>query len=57
VAEVPLKVTVFWLGVVLKPVPKIVTLSPTAPLLGLKTTIAQVLEFQREIESKLPTPS
>jgi hypothetical protein len=52
-----LKVTVFWLGVVLNPVPKTVTLSPTAPLPGLKTTIAQALEFQREMDKRFPTAS
>jgi hypothetical protein len=57
VAVVPLNVTVFWLGVVLYPVPKIVTLSPTAPLLGLKTTMAHVLEFQREMDKRFPTAS
>ena len=36
-AAVPLKVTVFSLGVGLNPVPKIVTVVPTGPLAGLKS--------------------
>ena len=38
-AASPLKVTVFWLGVVLYPVPWTVTVVPTGPLLGLKSII------------------
>jgi hypothetical protein len=34
VAAVPLKRTVFWLGVAMKPEPRIVTVEPTAPLTG-----------------------
>jgi len=37
VAAVPLKVTAFWLGVVLKPVPKMVTGVPTGPRFGLNS--------------------
>jgi hypothetical protein len=37
VAGVPLNVTVFWLGVALKPVPKIVTEVPTSPLPGVNS--------------------
>jgi hypothetical protein len=36
-AVTPLKVTVFWLGVALKPVPKIETTVPTGPLLGVNS--------------------
>jgi hypothetical protein len=38
-ATVPLKVTVFWLGVEPKPVPDIVTAVPTGPLFGVNSMI------------------
>ena len=57
VAEAPLKVTVFWLGVVLNPVPKIVTVVPTGPLSGVNSIIDTTDELWRVIESRLPTAS
>jgi hypothetical protein len=39
VACVPLKRTVFWLAVALKPTPEMVTVVPTGPCPGLKSTI------------------
>jgi len=39
VACVPLKRTVFWLGVALKPTPEMVTVVPTGPCPGLKSAI------------------
>jgi len=56
-AETPLKVTVFWLGVVLKPVPKIVTVVPIGPLSGVNSIIDTTEELWRVIESRLPTES
>jgi hypothetical protein len=57
VAGVPLNWTVFWLGVVLKPVPLIVTVAPTAPLLGTKPMIEIWDDGLVEIETKFPTGS
>jgi hypothetical protein len=56
-ADVPLKVTVFWLNVVLNPVPKMVTVAFTAPLPGVNLIIESWLEFCRDIERMLPTAS
>gem|GEM_PF-2164133 len=39
VAIVPLNLTVFWLMVVLKPVPEIVTVVPTGPVVGLNAVM------------------
>jgi hypothetical protein len=57
VAAVPLKVTVFWLGVALNPVPKMVTVVPTGPLFGLNSMIETVDDAWREIERRFPTES
>src|SRR5215831_2403141 len=40
VAAVPLNVTVFWLGVVLNPIPEMVTDAPTGPWPGVNEKIA-----------------
>ncbi len=56
-AETPLNVTAFWLGVVLKPVPKIVTVVPTGPLSGVNSMIDTTAVLCRVIESRLPTAS
>jgi hypothetical protein len=56
-AETPLKVTVFWLGVALKPVPKMVTVVPTGPLSGVNSMIDTTDELWRVIESRFPTAS
>src|SRR6266508_2079979 len=39
VARVPLKRTVFWAGVALNPMPAMVTVVPTGPCFGVKSTI------------------
>ena len=57
VAAVPLNVTAFWLGVVLKPVPEMVTVAPTGPLPGEKAMIETVDDAKRAIESRFPTAS
>ena len=57
VAAVPLNVTVLLAGVVLKAVPKIVTVVPIGPLFGLKPINDNVAELAREIDSTLPTAS
>ena len=57
VAATPLNVTVFSLGVALNPVPEIVTVVPTGPLLGVNSMIDTSEELWREIESRLPTSS
>ena len=57
VAEVPLKLTLFWFGVVLKAVPLIVTEVPTGPLVGVNPLIDIWEAALREIDSKLPTAS
>lgn len=57
VAVVPLNVTVFWLGVVLKPVPKMVTTVPIGPLFGLNSITVTVEELCRVIDNRLPTAS
>jgi hypothetical protein len=57
VAATPLKVTVFWLLVALKPVPLMVTDAPTCPLLGLNWMIDTWFELCREIDWRLPTAS
>ena len=57
VAAVPLKVTVFSLGVGLNPVPKIVTVVPTGPLAGLKSMSETSAELCREMLVRLPTAS
>ena len=56
-AAVPLKVTVFWLGVGLNPVPKMVTVVPTGPLAGVKSMTETRAELWREIPVRLPTAS
>src|SRR5712692_8531602 len=45
VAATPLNVTVFWVGVALNPVPKIVTLAPTGPLVG----VNPIMERSEEV--------
>ena len=57
VAEVPLKVTVFWLVVPENPVPRIVTVVPTGPLGGENEMIEACDEAWRPIEVTLPTAS
>ncbi len=57
VAAAPLKATLFWLGVVLNPVPEIVTVVPTGPLWGAKSMVETAEEEWREIERRLPTAS
>jgi hypothetical protein len=57
VAAVPLKSTVFWLGVALKAVPLRVTVVPTGPLVGTNPMIETCDDEFREIESRLPTAS
>ena len=57
VAAVPLNVTVFWLGVALKPIPKSFTDVPTGPLFGVNSRIATLPELFRVIERRLPTAS
>lgn len=56
-AVTPLKVTVFWLGVALNPVPKIVTAVPTAPLLGVNSITVTRVEAWRVIDRRFPTAS
>ena len=41
-AATPLKVTLFWLGVALKPVPKIVTVVPIGPPFGVNSIMETV---------------
>jgi len=57
VAGVPLNVTVFWLGVWLKPVPEIVTVVPTGPLLGVNSMTDVCAELFRVMPSRFPTAS
>src|SRR5262245_20707310 len=57
VATVPLKVTVFALGIGSNPVPKIVTTVPAGPTAGLKSMIERSAELCREIRVRLPTAS
>jgi hypothetical protein len=57
VAGVPLKLTVFWPGVGENPIPYIVTVVPTGPLLGVKSMIETCVEACREIPVRLPTES
>ena len=57
VADAPLNVTVFWLGVVLKAVPLMVTVAPIGPDTGVKLMKLKVEELCREIETTLPTAS
>jgi hypothetical protein len=56
-AATPLNVTVFWLGVVLNPVPLMVTEAPTGPLFGATRMIETVAELYREIDRRFPTAS
>jgi hypothetical protein len=57
VAGTPLKVTVFWVDVVLKPVPKIVTDVPTGPLLVDISMTDTAEEFWRTMDRRFPTAS
>ena len=57
VPAVPLNVTVFWLAVVLNPVPLMVTEVPTGPLFGVKPMMETWVAELREIERRLPTAS
>src|SRR5262245_6543483 len=57
VADVPLKVTVFWFAVAEKPVPEIVTVAPIGPLAGENVMMETVALALRPIESRLPTAS
>ena len=56
-AGVPLKRTVFWVGVALNPVPRIRTVAPTGPLPGEKSMTATWLDGCRPMASRLPTAS
>ena len=56
-AAAPLKVTVFWLGVALNPVPEMVTNVPAAPPFGVNSITAAVAELWRVMETRLPTAS
>jgi hypothetical protein len=57
VAAVPLNVTVFSLGVALKPVPRIVTVVPDSPLDGENVMIDTVVEAWRAMAVRLPVAS
>jgi hypothetical protein len=57
VAWVPLKRTVFCAGVVLNPVPEIVTVAPTAPLPTDTSTTEARVDARRVIERRFPTAS
>ena len=57
VAAVPLNVTEFWLGVLLKLVPLTVTVLPTGPLLGTREMMVTCARDGRVIEVILPTAS
>jgi hypothetical protein len=57
VADVPLKVTVFWFAVAENPVPEIVTVAPIGPPAGEKVTIETVELALRPIDRRLPTAS
>jgi hypothetical protein len=57
VAVTPLNVTVFWLGVALKPVPERVTAVLTGPLPGVKSMMSTALVAERWMERMLPTAS
>jgi hypothetical protein len=57
VADTPLNVTVFWLGVELKPVPDSVTTDPTGLRFGVNSTIDTAPAACRVIERRFPTES
>jgi hypothetical protein len=57
VADTPLNVTAFWLGVALNPVPDTVTTVPGGPLAGEKSTIDATLELRRAMARRFPTAS
>jgi hypothetical protein len=57
VAVTPLNFTVFWVGVLLKPVPYTVTGVPTGPLAGVNCMIDTCVEVKREIVRIFPTAS
>lgn len=56
-APVPLNVTVFCDGVVLKPVPEMVTTEPEGPMFGVNSMIDTAPTACRVIESRFPTAS
>jgi hypothetical protein len=56
-AGVPLKLTVFWAGVLLNPDPLIVTVDPADPLVGEKLITETWLGLIREIDKMFPTAS
>lgn len=56
-AVTPLNLMVFWLAVVLNPVPERVTVVFTGPLFGVNSMIETCDEGLREIERILPTAS
>ena len=56
-AAVPLNVTIFSLAVVLKPEPKIVTVAPTVPTVGVNPPIVTSGVACRVTEMMLPTGS
>jgi hypothetical protein len=56
-AGTPLNVTVFSLGVVLNPMPCIVTAVPLGALFGVNSMIETTEELCRSIERRLPTAS
>jgi hypothetical protein len=57
VAGVPLKLTAFAAALALNPVPKIVTVSPTRPRVGVKDTMEIAAEDWRETERMFPASS
>lgn len=57
VADVPLNVTEFELGVELNPVPEMVTELPTAPEEGINSMIEVFPAFPRPMDKMLPTAS
>jgi len=56
-AGVPTKPTAFCDGFAIKPVPKMVTVSPTLPCVGVKETIETCDEVLRVTDNRLPAAS
>jgi hypothetical protein len=57
VAEIPLKLTLFWPAVAPNPVSLIVTVVPTTPFCGVNEMMESWLKFAREIERIFPIAS
>ena len=57
VAFAPPNETPFWLAVELNPVPVIITVEPTGPLVGTKLRIETCPAVERPIANRLPTGS